>query len=123
MSRSTAKTIVVLLTIGALLLVAGPSQGDTFRIRATGSKSEGFDWKPDFKPISKGDRIVWKNPTNVKHTVTAYKGPWTLNTVLEPGTTVKKVFKQNGAYYYRCKFHSTMSDGICSGMCGHVHVG
>lgn len=122
MSRRAAKTIVVLLTIAALIVVAGPSQGDTFRIRASGSSSEGWDWRPDFKGIANGDRIVWKNPTGTKHTVTAYKGPWSKDTVVPPGERTRKVFKKNGAYYYRCRIHSTMSDGICSGMCGHIHV-
>lgn len=122
MSSKAPRVMVALLAIGVLLVFAAPSQGDTFRIKAAGSQAEGYDWRPDFKGISKGDRIVWRNPTGVNHTVTAYKGPWDKHTVVEPGTRTRKVFKTNGAYYYRCKIHSSMSDGICSGMCGHIHV-
>ncbi|MFN2525119.1 MAG: plastocyanin/azurin family copper-binding protein [Actinomycetota bacterium] len=122
MSVTSGRIVVALLAATALLVFAAPSQGDTFRIKAAGSKSEGWDWRPDFKGISKGDRIVWRNPTAVKHTVTAYKGPWSKDTVVGPGETTRKRFRKNGAYYYRCKIHSTMSDGVCSGMCGHIHV-
>jgi plastocyanin len=57
---------------------------------------------------------VWKNPTGVKHSVTATSGNWSKDVVIKPGTKTAKVFKKRGAYDYKCRFHKDMT--------GHVHV-
>lgn len=105
---------------GVVVALAAPSLGDTTRIKAV--KRDGkFVWNKDFVSISKGDKVVWKNPTNRNHTVTFYEGA-TKNTTIGPGERTSKKFKTRGAKYYRCTIHSTMDEGNCNGMCGHVHV-
>ena len=113
------------LAIGAAAAVAvvglaAPSLGDTTRIKAV-KKDGKFRWSNDFVTIDKGDKVVWRNPTSVNHTVTFYEGA-TKNTTIGPDERTSKTFKTRGPKYYRCTIHSTMNDGECSGMCGHVHV-
>jgi len=108
------------LALVAFVALAGPSPADTFRVRATSERT----WKPGFKHISKGDRIVWKNPTSGRHTVTAYSGQWSKDTTLSPGEKTSFRFRTNGSYKYRCtrRGHSSLVNGECSGMCGEIHV-
>ncbi len=121
MSGNWTKRLAV--TVGAAVAVVGlaaPSLGDTTRIKAV--KQDGkYVWNKDFVSIAKGDKVVWKNPTSVNHTVTFYEGA-TKNTTINPGERTSKKFKTRGAKYYRCTLHSQLNDGECTGMCGHVHV-
>jgi plastocyanin len=114
---------VTAIALGMLFLFPGTSMGDSYRVRAVGSVGS-FEWDPDFRGIRKGDRIVWKNTTTATHRVVAYRGPWSKNSEIGPGETTRKRFRKTGAYYYRCTVpgHSTLSDGNCTGMCGHIHV-
>lgn len=118
----TRRGLVALLTACAALGFAAPSLGDTSRIRAI-KDGDRYLWSKDFVDIAKGDRVVWKNPTGVNHTVTFYKGPGAdKDTTINPGERTSKKFRKTGPYYYRCKIHSNLNDGECTGMCGHVHV-
>jgi plastocyanin len=112
-------------SIGVLLMVvfAPTSFGDTSRFRAVGC-TEDPHWEPTKRAITKGDRIVWKNPTSCNHTVTAYSGRWSKNTTLRPGDSTRKRFRRTGLYKFRCMTvgHSAVEDGVCNGMCGRVRV-
>lgn len=112
--------------IGALLVVllAPPSLGDTRRFRAAGSCTDNPHWEPVQRSISRGDRIVWTNPTGCDHTVTAYSGRWNKSTALSPGERTAKRFRRSGVYRFRCltRGHSVLEDGVCRGMCGRVSV-
>jgi plastocyanin len=99
-------------------MVPSVSIGETRGVKATDSKT----WSPDFRHIYKGDKIVWKNPTGARHRVKSYGGDWRKNALLEPGQRTSKVFKKTGPYTYRCRIHSRLSDGECTGMCGSIHV-
>lgn len=116
----TRRLAVTVVSVGAVLGFAAPSLGDTTRIKAI-KDGDRYLWNKDFVTISKGDKVVWKNPTGVKHTVTFYEGA-SKDTTIRPGERTSKKFRKRGAFLYRCKLHSTLSDGECSGMCGHVHV-
>lgn len=117
------RRIVVSVLALALVVVAAPAPADTFRVKAAGDPGT-YHWQPDFRHISKGDKIVWKNPTSANHTVTAYKGPWSKNSTIKPGERTSFRFRKNGSYKYRCKTpgHSTLTNGECNGMCGEIHV-
>jgi plastocyanin len=112
------------LTVGLMtsLLVALPiaSEGGTFRFKA--SCSSGCSWAPTFKRVAKGTKIVWKNPTGVFHDVKSYKGKWLSRRDLPPGSKTHKVMRRRGRFFFRCTIHSTLNDGVCSGMCGKIRV-
>ena len=121
-SKWTRRLVVTVLAAGAALGFAAPSLGDTSRIKAI-KEGDQYLWSKDFVDIGKGDRVVWSNPTEVNHTVTFYQGPGAdKDTTIGEGERTSKKFRKRGAYYYRCKLHSTLNDGECNGMCGHVHV-
>jgi plastocyanin len=78
-------------------------------------------WSPTTVRISTGDSIKWKAVSNV-HTVTAFGGNWSLNRTLSIGSPVTFRFTHAGTYHFRCRFHSTLVNGRCSGMCGKIVV-
>jgi plastocyanin len=108
-----------------LMIVLVPASGaDTSRFRASGDCRENPHWDPTVRRISKGDRIVWKNPTSCDHTVNAYGGGWSKSTVLSPGESTRKRFRSAGTFKFRCMTpgHSALDGGVCQGMCGKVRV-
>lgn len=116
---------LVLATTLSVLVLLGPvgsSVGATSRIKAAGAPGS-FHWKPSSRTISKGDKVVWKNPTSARHTVTSYGGGWKKDTKLATNGSTSFKFRKSGTYLFRCKLHSTLSNGQCSGMCGSVKVG
>ncbi len=112
------RAVVLILALAAVVALAGPSPADTLRVRATSQNT----WNPDFRHINPGDRIVWKNPTSRRHTVTAYSGGWSKDTTIRPGERTRFTFRSTGSYLYRCTRHSSLVNGECNGMCGEIHV-
>lgn len=111
--------VVVALGVTATLVFPGTSIGETSRFKAAGSPGS-FHWQPVSRTIDKGEKIVWKNPTSTKHSVTAYGGGWSKDTTIASGERTSFKFKKAGTFTFRCKFHSTVNNGECSGMCGTV---
>ncbi len=101
----------------ALLLLPASSRADSFSVKAEGER-----WKPAHRYVTKGDRVIWRNPTKRVHDVSAYGGNWSKKAVLEPGERTSKRFLSRGKFKYRCVRHSAIADGKCDGMCGVVHV-
>lgn len=120
------RSALISAVVAALLLslLAVPSAGDTSRIRAAGSDEDGYRWRPNDRTISRGDRIVWSNPTSRTHTVTAYGRNWSKNTSISPGERTRKRFRKRGTFKFRCvtQGHSVLDNGRCRGMCGKVVV-
>jgi plastocyanin len=85
------------------------------------STSSGFRWRPKTTNIAHGTKVTWKAVSG-SHTVTAYKGSWSKNTSISAGQSTSFTFKNAGVYKFRCTIHSTLSNGVCSGMCGKVVV-
>ena len=122
MGRRLAVCVVgALIVTGALI---GPSGAASYGVKATGSESEGWDWTPMTRHLVKGDKVVWRNPTNKNHTVTAYGRGWSKHVTLSPGERASQTFRRAGTFKYRCMTsgHSALNDGQCVGMCGKVRV-
>lgn len=119
MRGKAIRVIVCALVAGALLAPSSVSAA-RYRIRAI----EGDEWSPSFKHILPGGRIIviWKNPTNDLHDVKSYGRNWDFYRQLPAGESVSKRFRRKGVYKYRCRVHSTMTDGQCEGMCGVIHI-
>jgi plastocyanin len=113
--------MAVTLAAATVLVVPGTSVGETSRIKAAGAPGS-FHWNPTSRTIDKGEKIVWKNPTSAKHSVTAYGDGWSKNTTIQAGEKTGRKFKQAGTFLFRCRFHSTLNNGSCGGMCGKVRV-
>ena len=123
MKKTPRATIfsLVLVIAGTFVLAAGASAA-SYTVKAARGSGDWF-WKPRSKAIVRGDKIVWKNPTNQTHDMTAYGSNWNKRAVLDPGDTTSKRFWQTGTYKYRCIVHSTKFPGEpCNGMCGSIKV-
>jgi plastocyanin len=101
----------------ALILVPAAIAQAAVRVRATDSQT----FRPARLRIDAGTKVVWKAVAGT-HTVTAYRGDWSKDVEISAGETTSFRFDDAGRYKYRCMFHSTLSDGDCSGMCGKVIV-
>lgn len=121
MKLVTRALVAVALAVSAVVVIPGTSIGETSRFKAAGSPGS-FHWQPTSRTIHKGDRIVWKNPTSASHSVTAYGGGWSKDTTIASGERTHFKFRKAGTFHFRCKFHSTLTNGACSGMCGTVTV-
>jgi plastocyanin len=122
--RSTLTLTAASLLVIALIAtaVASPHARHT-PARATKTvKAISEHWSPATVRISAGDTIEWKAISNAPHTVTAYGGNWTFNKNLGQGGVQDHRFARAGTFLFRCRFHSTLSNGHCSGMCGKVVV-
>lgn len=117
------RIFVPVLAIVALMAVATPTPAETSRVKASGSPGS-YRWQPDFRHITKGDKIVWKNPTGATHTVTAYSGQWNKDSTVASGNRTTFKFTNKGTFLFRCTQpgHSSVSGGECNGMCGEIHV-
>jgi plastocyanin len=90
----------------------------TFRVRGVSN-----NWRPRSISVAVGSRIVWRSVEGT-HNVTATSNNWNKNSgPLPPGSRTSFTFNRRGTYRYRCTFHSTISNGACTGMCGKVIVG
>ena len=120
----TRRLIISAIAIVSILAFAAPSMGARARVKATGDSPANFRWDPATRHISRGDKVVWRNPTGASHTVTAYSSNWEKSSTVASGDTTSKIFRRKGAYKYRCTRagHSSVSGGRCTGMCGVVHV-
>lgn len=119
------KRLTLVSALVLSLVLPGSASGAPAVIKAT----QFDDWSPFKTVITKGGKVVWKNPTtDGHHELKSYKGPsnisggWLPLKALHPGATYKKTFKKKGRFYFRCPIHSTLVDGECGGMCGFVKV-
>lgn len=113
--------VVALCALGAVAAFAAPSMGGTTTVKAAGSNGA-WIWSKTSVDVTKGGKVAWKNPTFVPHTVTFYKGGITSSVRIDPGESTSKAFNKAGSFYYRCKMHSSITDGACAGMCARVKV-
>jgi plastocyanin len=107
---------IALVTVFALAPIANSA------VVIKGVSTNGNHWKPKTTSINNGTKVTWKAVSG-SHTVTSYKGNWNKNVTLSQGQSTSFTFNNTGTYKFRCKFHSTLNNGVCSGMCGKVVVG
>jgi plastocyanin len=114
--KGVARVAAMAMIAGSVLLIPATSHSAGVTVRATGNDV----FSPATKTVAKGTKVTWK-ATGDDHTVTAYGG-WNKNTMINEGQQTSKTFKNKGTYKYRCEFHSELSGGQCSGMCGKIKV-
>ena len=103
-----------------VLAIAGAASGAVL-VRGLRNDAGANVWRPKRVDISAGQTVKWK-AFEGSHTVTAYGGNWSMNVTLAQGEATTRRFNNNGTYRFRCTFHSSLSNGTCSGMCGKVLV-
>lgn len=122
--KRVSRLALVGLLVGSLSVVETAPVGAARRVIKTKGSPGDFFYEPSVRRIQKGDKIVWKNPGNTTHTVTAYSSNWSKDKTIAPGERIRKVFRKRGVFKFRCKVagHSSLSGGKCSGMCGKIRV-
>jgi len=123
-SRFLIALAVTAVLVGSLMTAAGASSRvhhAPARVTKTVKGIGAGHWSPTVTRVSSGGTIVWKAISN-SHTVTAYGGNWRFNHSLPFGANVTHRFAQPGTYLFRCRFHSSLVNGHCEGMCGKVVV-
>jgi plastocyanin len=113
---SFAVGLVVLL----LATTLGVAWADTFRVR--GIFDGRYLWQPKSRSIAVGDTIRWK-AVEGNHNVKSRGANWSYFRTLPQGTSVARTFNRRGTFRYYCTIHGSVSDGVCSGMCGRIVVG
>ncbi|MDP9328304.1 MAG: hypothetical protein M3P10_08855 [Actinomycetota bacterium] len=116
--RNRTRFAVAVFAVAALAL--GPS-GTAQAVVAATIKASGSSWNPTRVTINAGQTVRWKAVSGT-HTVTAYGGNWSKNTVLSTGETTRRTFNSTGIFKFLCAIHGSLSGGICTGMCGRVRV-
>lgn len=105
-----AAALLLLFTIGA----GSPASAAP---TATASKSatvtiKNIKFKPGTIDISPGDRVVWANLDDVKHTATSARFD---TGKIKPGKAVAVTFSSKGTYPYHCTIHEKMHGKIVVG--------
>jgi plastocyanin len=100
--------------LALLLLTIGGGSPASAAPAATASKSvtvsiKNFAYKPGTININAGDRVVWANLDDVKHTATR-GGSFTTGKI-KPGKAVAVKFGSKGTYRYICTLHPDEMSG------------
>ena len=114
------KAAILILALALVFAMIGPASAGTVLVKAG---VNGNHFGPAKKTVARGTKVAWKNVSGVTHTVTAYSKNWSKKKSLAPGTRTSFTFSAPGTYKYRCTIHSTLTNGVCSGMCGVIKVG
>jgi plastocyanin len=84
-------------------------------------RGHAISWSPANVTIVRGGIVRWRS-THLTHNVYAYGTNWSFGASLPEGSSTRHRFDRRGTYRFRCTLHSTLLNGVCSGMCGSVRV-
>jgi len=121
MIRRSRRSWLVFVLAGAIVVAVAAAALGAVLVRGLRTDDGRNVWRPRRVDITAGQVVKWK-AVEGSHTVTAYGGNWSKDVTLSQGETTRKRFNDEGTYKFRCTFHSTLSSGVCSGMCGKVLV-
>jgi plastocyanin len=107
--------VLAIAAVAALFLLVGTGSAAP---TATASRSvtvtiKDFKYKPGAIEIDSGDRVVWANLDDVKHTAT--KGGSFTTGKIKPGKAVAVKFSSRGTYRYHCTIHDDMFGKVVVG--------
>jgi plastocyanin len=124
--RGTHRFSVVVVIAIALLsfALAGSAAARPFGIAVADG---GLKYTPKTAHVKKGKKIKWTNRGSGTHTVTFYKKPNGSDIKsfsLSAGDSKKRKPDKKGVYKYRCLIgsHSSLNNGVCTGMCGKLKI-
>ena len=115
----TSKPFLKLSLAVLALVLALPASvmAATTTVAATAST-----WDAARVRIVRGDAVKWTNRSFRDHSVTAWGGNWTMDSLLVVNGSVSRRFRSLGRFRFRCRQHSRVVGGVCEGMCGVVRV-
>jgi plastocyanin len=115
-SGIAALVIAVAVTLGA----AGIADAVTVRVRGVFNGSR-YVWSPTVREIARGTTVRWR-AVDGDHNVKSRGANWSYFRSVPAGTSVARTFNRRGTFRYYCTIHGSVSNGVCSGMCGRIVV-
>ena len=88
-----------------------PTPPPTVVVSITTDSSGSFTFSPSSLTIAPGTTVIWKNMTQVPHTVTSNSGAFDSGTI-SPGGSFSFKFTQAGSYSYHCQIHPFMTASV-----------
>lgn len=121
MAKPRTKGFAVLaLAAGLILGTSGMADAVTVGVRGVFNGTR-YVWSPGVKTITRGTIVRWR-AVNGSHTVKSRGTNWTYFRNLPSGTSVARTFNRRGTFRYVCTIHGSVSNGVCTGMCGRIVV-
>jgi plastocyanin len=121
MANRKKKVIAVLaVAVGLTLGTSGIADAVTVGVRGVFNGAH-FVWSPKVKTITRGTTVRWR-AVDGGHTVKSRGANWTYFRNLPRGASVARTFNRRGTFRYFCTIHGTVSNGVCTGMCGRIVV-
>jgi len=121
MAGRRRKGIAVLaLAAGLTLGTSGMADAVTVGVRGVFNGTR-YVWSPKARTISRGTAVRWRS-VNGSHTVKSRGANWSYSRSLPLGTSVARAFNRRGTFRYYCTIHGSVSNGVCTGMCGRIVV-
>jgi plastocyanin len=127
--RSIRSCVVAMVALTMLAISTPVPASAAVVVRAASTATAPFGrYRPKVTSIARGTRVVFRAISGT-HSVTSSSANWSINRTIDvsAATTfpqqVSFRFANRGTYRFRCRFHSTLVGGVCSGMCGRVVVG
>ena len=115
-SGVAALTLAVGLTLGT----SGAADAVTVGVRGVFNGSR-FVWSPKVRDITRGTSVRWR-AVDGSHNVRSRGANWSYFRNLPLGTAVSRAFNIRGTFRYYCTIHGSVSNGVCTGMCGSIRV-
>jgi plastocyanin len=116
------KRVIPALVLAAGLTLASAGIADAVTVRVRGIfNGTSFVWSPKTRSVARGTTVRWK-AVDGSHTVKSRGSNWSYFRNLPAGTSVRRTFKRTGKFRYYCTIHGSVSNGVCTGMCGKIVV-
>ena len=108
------------LAVGLTLGTSGAADAVTVGVRGVFNGSR-FVWSPKVRDITRGTSVRWR-AVDGSHNVRSRGANWSYFRNLPLGTAVSRTFNNRGTFRYYCTIHGSVSNGVCTGMCGSIRV-
>ena len=120
MTSARKRIAAVALAAGLTLGTAGVADAATVGVRGIFNGTR-FVWSPKVKDITRGTAVRWR-AVDGNHNVRSRGANWSYSRNLPLGAAVSRTFNIRGTFRYYCTIHGSVSNGVCTGMCGSIRV-
>ncbi|HWL91457.1 MAG TPA: hypothetical protein VNP90_08850 [Actinomycetota bacterium] len=121
MTKRRGRSIAALaLAAGLALGTSGAADAVTVGVRGIFNGTR-YVWSPKARSIVPGTAIRWR-AVDGSHNVKSRGSNWSYFRNLPRGTSVARTFNRRGTFRYFCTIHGSVSNGVCTGMCGRIVV-
>jgi plastocyanin len=121
MAKRRVRGIAALaVAVGLTLGTSGIADAVTVGVRGVFNGTH-FVWSPKVRTITRGTTVRWR-AVDGNHTVKSRGPNWSYFRNLPLGSSVARIFNRRGTFRYFCTIHGSLSNGVCTGMCGRIVV-